>query len=134
MGKLIKSALSLAMAAALFCGNAEAQSAIKAELQALARKEILRISSNGQLTFVDLADSSVKKIVPTDNHPEIFSNASGTLFVLCITAVDKRGGKVPIDIYISKEGGALRLVDVIFGDQARKGFMALVQKGMIRRL
>ncbi|QPN62795.1 hypothetical protein [Synechococcus sp. CBW1004] len=134
MNKLIKPALSLAVAATLFCGHAEAQSAIKGELQALARKEILRISSKGQLTFVDLSDSSIKKIVPTDNHPEIFSNSSGTLFVLCITGTDKRGGKVPIDIYISKEGGALRLVDINFGDQARKGFMGLEKKGVVRRL
>ena len=134
MNKLIKPALSLAIAATLFCGHAEAQSAIKGELQALARKEILRISSKGQLTFVDLSDSSIKKIVPTDNHPEIFSNSAGTLFVLCITGTDKRGGKVPIDIYVSKEGGALRLVDINFGDQARKGFMDLVKKGVVRRL
>ncbi|MDM7959632.1 MAG: hypothetical protein QUV04_07735 [Synechococcus sp. WH 8007] len=134
LNKLTKPALSLAIAAALFCGNAEAQSAVKAELQALARKEVLRISSKGQLTFVDLSDSSIKKIVPTDNHPEIFSNAPGTLFVLCITGTDKSGSKVPVDIYISKERGLLRLVDINFGDLARKGFMNLVQKGVVRRL
>lgn len=131
---LLKPASRLLIAAALCCGSALAQPASKSELQALARKEIQRVTTKGQLTFVDLSSSTIRKLVPTDNHPEIFANPSGTLYVLCITGTDAKGTKVPIDIYIAKEGSGLKLVDLNFGDQARQGFMKLVQKGTVRRL
>lgn len=134
MVKLSKSVASLAIVIAICCGTAKAQSVSKSELQALARKEIQRVTTKGQLTFVDLSSSTVRKVVPTDNHPEIFANSSGNLYVLCITGTDAKGKKVPIDIYISKEGSALKLIDINFGDQARQGFMKLVKNGTVRRI
>lgn len=132
--KQFKPAFILAIALALGCGAAEARTVSKVELQALTRIEIQKISTNGQLTFVDLSSSTIRKLTQTDNHPEIFSNASGTLYVLCITAADSKGKKVPIDIYISNYNNTLKLIDIIYGDAARTGFMKLVQKGIVRRI
>ena len=132
--KQFKPAFILAIALAIGCGAAEARYASKVELQALTRSEIQKISTNGQLTFVDLSSSTIRKLTQTDNHPEIFANTSGTLYVLCITAADSKGKKVPIDIYISKYNNTLKLVDIIYGDAARTGFMKLVQKGIVRRI
>lgn len=131
---LLKAASALALALTLGMGQAEARPASKTELQALTRKEIQRILINGQLTFIDLSNASIRKVVPTDNHPEIFANPSGTLYVLCITATDAKGRKVPIDIYVAKDGGVLKVVDMAFGDKAREGFMNLVKNGTVRRI
>ena len=134
MMKLLKAVTLLTIAIMIASGVAEASTASKAELQALSKKEIQRLITNGQLTFVDLSTSTIRKVAPTDNHPEIFANASGTLYVLCITATDAKGKKVPIDIYVARTGSALKLVDIIYGDDARAGFMKLVKNGTVRRI
>ena len=134
MIKRLKLATLLAAAMMLGGGVAEASTASKTELQALSKKEIQRLITNGQLTFVDLTTSTFKKVTPTDNHPEIFANTAGTLYVLCITATDAKSKKVPIDIYIARTGSTLKLVDIIYGDDARAGFMKLVKNGAVRRI
>lgn len=54
MMKLLKAVTLLTIAIMIASGVAEASTASKAELQALSKKEIQRLITNGQLTFVDL--------------------------------------------------------------------------------
>ena len=113
---------------------AQAAEATKTALQAFTRRQLANSLVGGQLIFVDFELSKIRTVVPGKSHPDIFYNPKAKLYALCITAIDEKGKNVPVDIYVKDVSGRLTLVDIVFGEQGRMGFMKFVQQGQFKRI
>ena len=109
-----------------------ASTASKAQLQSFARKSIADSMVSGQLIYTDTEQGKTRKFVPGKNHPEIFYDSANSIYVLCITGVSSSQKEVPIDIYVHDRGGRLTLLDIQYGDIARKGLMMMMKAGQYK--
>lgn len=105
-----------------------------AELQAFARRQISNVMVRGKLLYVDLETSRIRSLAPGKNHPDIFYSSQSSLYALCITTKDDKGKEIPVDIYATRVNGKLVLVDIVYGESARQGFMKLVKAGQFKRI
>lgn len=130
----IRCASALGALVVLLPSTTLASGASKAELQAFARRQISSVMVRGQLVYVDLESSRIRYVALGKNHPDIFFSQQESLYALCITAVDDKGKNIPVDIYAKRTNGKLTLVDIVYGDTARQGFMKLVKNGTFKRV
>ncbi|MGI9485268.1 MAG: hypothetical protein ACR2RF_05175 [Geminicoccaceae bacterium] len=111
--------------------SADAEGAVdKTRLQAAMQQYIQRHVIDGAILHFDAETGEVRPLYPTKAHPMVI--AMGDYFILCTDLRDKKGGELPLDLYMARKGRSY----VVFHSEInnRTPLQRLLRKGMARPL